>query len=65
MNLVRLIREAKKMQKKEVLDQSAGLLSAHRLNQIEAEKGWRPRDFEKAALANILAVPVETLFREE
>lgn len=62
MNLVRPVRIAKKMMKKTVLEQAAGILTAHRLNQIEADRGWRPRADEKAALSQVLGLPVAELF---
>lgn len=64
MNLVRPIRLAKKMMKKTILEQTAGILTAHRLNQIEAGNGWRPRPHEKSVLSQILGLPEKELFPE-
>jgi hypothetical protein len=62
MNAVRAVRMAKKLMKKDVLALSAGIISAHRLNMIEAGRGWRPRPHERVALCQVLELPEEELF---
>ncbi|MDP3181263.1 MAG: hypothetical protein Q8M54_00415 [Desulfobaccales bacterium] len=64
MNAVKAVRLARRMMKKDVLDRSVGILTPHRLNQIEAGKGWRPRADEKASIAQILDCPENVLFPE-
>jgi hypothetical protein len=64
MNLVRPVRVAKGMMKKEVIERTAGIITAHRLNQIEANRGWRPRAHERVALAQVLGLEEKTLFPE-
>ena len=65
MNLVRPVRLAKKLMKKTVLEQTAGIITAHRLNMIESGRGWRARPHERAALSQVLGLPEEALFPEQ
>ena len=43
---------------------SVGILTAHRLNRIEAGTGWRPRPDKKAAMAHVFGIPVCELVPE-
>jgi transcriptional regulator with XRE-family HTH domain len=65
MNAVRAVRLAKGLLKKDVLERAGGVLTPHRLNQIEAGRGWRPRADEKTVLAGILEIPAGELFPAE
>jgi len=62
MNLVKAMRESKRLMKKTILAQAAGVLSAHRLNMIEAGTGRPPEADERASIAHILNVPESALF---
>jgi hypothetical protein len=62
MNGVKAARVAKGLMKKDLLDACEGILTAHRLNMIEAGQGWRPRQPEKIALGAALGVDVDVLF---
>lgn len=64
MNAVRAVRLARGLLKKDILDRSAGILTAHRLNMIESGKGWRPRADERAVISQILGLPEKELFPE-
>ena len=61
-NSVKKVRLAKGMMKKEVLERSAGIISEHRLNMIEAGRGWKPRVNERAVLSQILGAEENDLF---
>jgi hypothetical protein len=62
MNGVKVARMARGLMKKEVLAACKIILTPHRLNQIEAGKGWWPRDGKRIALTGLLSVVVEVLF---
>ena len=64
MNSVRAVRVSKKLMKKEIIEKTAGIITPHRLNQIEAGKGWRPRPHERAALSQVLGLEEKVLFPE-
>lgn len=64
MNLVRPVRVAKGMMKKTVVERSAGIITHHRLNMIEAEMGWRPRPHERVGLSQVLGLEEKILFPE-
>jgi len=48
---------AKGLLKKEVLEACKGIVTVNCLNQIEAGKGWKPRESEQIPLAAALGVP--------
>lgn len=62
MNKVQSVRLAKGWMKKTVLERSAGIISEHRLNMIEAGQGWKPRAHERAVLSQILGADENDLF---
>jgi transcriptional regulator with XRE-family HTH domain len=64
MNLVRTVRESKRLLKKDVLAQAGGIMTAHRLNRIESGTGRPPKADERAALAHVLNMPESGLFPE-
>jgi hypothetical protein len=65
MNLVRPVRLSKKIMKKTVVERSAGIITYHRLNMIEAGTGWRPRPHERVALSQVLGLEEKVLFPDE